>query len=90
MDCACLFNKVCGYYKNGVYVQLIRSTTRRYLRGRQHGPAGKCINPKNKPAKKLEITEILYNEESFRASVPQEKTINSKKISHCHLLLRGM
>jgi len=25
--------------KKGVYVQIIRSTARRYFRGRQHGPA---------------------------------------------------
>jgi len=46
----CSINWLCGYYKNGVYMQLIRSTIRRCLRGRQHGPAGKCICPKNKPA----------------------------------------
>jgi len=28
MDCACLVHKICGYYNNGVYVQLIRSTRR--------------------------------------------------------------
>jgi len=27
-----------GYYNKGVYVQLIRSTIRRYFRGRQPGP----------------------------------------------------
>jgi len=37
--------------KNGAYVQIIRSTARRYFRGRQHGPAWKCIYPKNKPNK---------------------------------------
>jgi len=38
MDCACLFHKICGcyYYKKGVYVQVIRSTARRYFWGRQH------------------------------------------------------
>jgi len=46
----CSINWLCGYYKNGVYMQLIRSTIRRCFRGRQHGPAGKCIYPKNKPA----------------------------------------
>jgi len=50
---ACLFHKICGYcyYKKGVYVQLIRSTARRYFRGRQHGPEWKCIHPENKPTK---------------------------------------
>jgi len=36
-------NEICGYYNKGVYVQVIRSTTRRYFRWRQHGPAWKCI-----------------------------------------------
>jgi len=31
-----------GYYNKGVYVQLVRSTTRRCFRGRLHGPAWKC------------------------------------------------
>jgi len=37
MDCGCLFNKICGYgyYKKGVYIQVIRSTARRYFRGQQ-------------------------------------------------------
>jgi len=35
----------------GVYVQLIRSTTRRYFRGWQNGPAWKCIYTKNKSRK---------------------------------------
>ena len=34
MDCACLFHKMCGYYNKGVYVQLVRSTTRGYFWGR--------------------------------------------------------
>jgi len=40
MDCARLFDKI-GYVvtiKNGVYVQLIRSTTRWCFRGLQYGP----------------------------------------------------
>jgi len=37
--------------KKGVYVQVIRSTARRYFRGRQHGPAWKCIYPNNEPNK---------------------------------------
>jgi len=44
-----------GYYNKGIYVQLIRSTTRRYFRRRQHGPAWKCMYPKNKPAKNARI-----------------------------------
>ena len=55
MYCACLVRKICGYYyyKKGVYVQVIRSTARRYFRGRQHGPSWKCVDlhPKNKPTK---------------------------------------
>jgi len=33
-------------YKKGVYVQVIRSTARRYFRERQHGPASTCIYQK--------------------------------------------
>jgi len=36
------------YYYKKVYVQVIRSTVRRYFRGRQHGPAWKCLYLKNK------------------------------------------
>jgi len=36
-----------------VYVQVIRSTVRQYLRGRQHGPARKYTYPKNKPNKNV-------------------------------------
>ena len=50
--------RVYYYYKKGVYVQVIRSTARRYFRGRQHGPAWKSLYPKNKPTKTLEIAEI--------------------------------
>jgi len=32
-----------GYHKEGVYVQQIRLSSRRYFRGRQHGPAWKCM-----------------------------------------------
>jgi len=47
------------YYKKGVCVQgAIRSTARWYFWGRQHGPAWKCIHPKQKQQKTLEITEI--------------------------------
>jgi len=37
--------------QKGLYVQVIRSTVRRCFRGRQHGPAWKCIHPKNKATK---------------------------------------
>jgi len=47
MDCVCLFHKICGYHDKEVSIQLIRSTTRQYFWGRQHGPAWKCIYPKN-------------------------------------------
>ena len=54
MDFVCLVHKICRYcyYKKWVYdnVQVIRSTARRYFRGWQHGPAWKCIYPKNRPA----------------------------------------
>jgi len=58
MDSARLVHKIDGYYSKEVYVQLIRSTTTRYFRWRQHHPAWKRIYPKNKPTKMLEITEI--------------------------------
>jgi len=46
MDCAGLVHKICAYCNKEVYVQLIRSTTRRgYFRGRQHGPVCKSIYP---------------------------------------------
>jgi len=35
----------------GVYVHVFRSTSRRYFRERQHGPAWKCIFSKNEPTK---------------------------------------
>jgi len=35
------------YYKKGVYVQVIRSTARRYFWGRQHSPAWESLYPKN-------------------------------------------
>jgi len=59
MDCACLVHK-------GVYLQLIRSTTRRYFRERQHGPAWKCIYPKNKPTKNARYHENLTKRTSER------------------------
>jgi len=34
-------------------VQVIRSTARRYFRGRQHVPAWKYLYPKNKPTKNV-------------------------------------
>jgi len=48
-----VFYKICGYYNEVVRVQLIRSTTRRYVRGQQHGPTWKCIYRKNKLTKTL-------------------------------------
>jgi len=57
MDCAYLVHKIGVYYNKGVYVQLIRSTTRQYFRRRQRGPAWKCLYPKNKPTKNAS-TEI--------------------------------
>jgi len=48
-----------GYYNKEVYVQLSRSTTRRYFRGRQHGPSWKCMYPKNKPTKNARIHRNL-------------------------------
>jgi len=51
MDCACLLCKMCGYYycrkRSLRTVNQIESYTI-FLR-RQHGPAWKCIYPKNKP-----------------------------------------
>jgi len=38
---------------------MIRSTTRRYFWGRQHGPLRKCIYPKNKPNKNARNHENL-------------------------------
>jgi len=59
MDCACLVHKICGYcyYKEEVYVQLIRWTARRYFLVRQHGPASKCSLYIRK-TNTLEIAEI--------------------------------
>ena len=51
MKCSCLVHKIYGYYNKDVYVQLVRSTTKQYFRERQHGPAWKCIYPKNDPSK---------------------------------------
>jgi len=42
-----------AYYKKGVFLQVIRSTARRYFRGRQHGPAWTCIYSKNKSTKNV-------------------------------------
>jgi len=38
---------MCGYYIEGNYVQLIRSTSGPCFRWRQRSPAWKCIYPKN-------------------------------------------
>ena len=63
MDCACLVHNTCGYCNKEVYLQLIRSTTRRYFSGRQLGPVSKCIYPKNNLQKTLESRK--FNEENF-------------------------
>jgi len=75
MDCAFLAHKICGYYGKAVHVQLIRSTTRRYFRWRQHDPAWKHICPENKPA------QNARNHGNFmkRTCQRHEKAINSKK-----------
>jgi len=85
MDCACLVHKICGYYyhKKGVYLQIIRSTARQHFRVLQHGPALKCIYPKNKPDKNARNHENLTK----RASELRERAINSKKRLQCHLFL---
>ena len=74
------------YYKKGVYVQVIRSTPRRYFRERQHGPAWKSLCPKNKPPKNARNHGNLTK----RTSQLHERAINSKKTSLCHLLFRRM
>jgi len=53
VHCACLVHEISGYYyyEKGSYVQIIKSTARRYFRGQQHGPVWKCLYPKNKPSK---------------------------------------
>jgi len=53
VHCACLVHEICAYYyyEKGAHAQIIRSTAIRYFRGWQHGPAWKCIYPKNKPNK---------------------------------------
>ena len=33
MDCACLVHEICGNYNKGVYVRLIRSTTKNIFDG---------------------------------------------------------
>jgi len=55
MGCTSSVHKICGYYTKGVYVQLIRSTTRRYFQGWQHGPPRICMYPKNRPTKNARI-----------------------------------
>jgi len=81
MDCACLVHKISGYcyYKKGVYVLVIRSTAKRYFRGREHGPALQCIYPKNKPTKN-----------AWNHGYSHERAINSKKRSQCHLFCGRM
>jgi len=51
MDYASLVNKISGYYNKGVYIQLIRSTTRWHFQERQHTHAWRCTCPENKPTK---------------------------------------
>jgi len=46
MDYAFLVHKIYGYHRKAVYVQLIRSTTRRHFWWRQHHPAWKLIYQK--------------------------------------------
>jgi len=87
-DCACLVHKICGYYyyKKEVYVQVIRSIAARYFRGRQHGPAWKCIYPKNKPT----INARNHGNLTKRTSELHEIAINSKKRLQCYLFFRRM
>jgi len=47
----CSIKYVVTVTKKGVYIQVIRSTARRYFWGQQHVPTWKCIHPKTKPAK---------------------------------------
>jgi len=77
MDCACLVHKINGlyHYKKRVYVQIIITIDRRYFRWRQHGPARKCIYPKNKPTKNARNNGNLTK----RTSELHETAINSKK-----------
>ena len=82
MDCACLFHTLCGYYNKGVYIRLIRSTTRRYCWERKIGSAWKCIYPKNKAAKNARNLGNLTKGNSEL----HKWAINSKKTSHYHLL----
>ena len=88
IDCACLVHKIFGYYyyKDGGYVQVMRSTSRRYFRGRQYGPAWKCLYPKNKPAKNARNGGNWTK----RTSERHERALISKKRSLSHLFLRRM
>jgi len=48
-----------GYYKKGVYMQVIGATARRYFLGRNTVSHENAYIPKNKPTKNaLQITEI--------------------------------
>ena len=80
IDCACLVYKMRGCYNKGVYIQLIRSTTRRYFRGRRHGPAWKCIYPKIN----LQRNARNHGNVTKRTCELHERAINSKKGSYCH------
>jgi len=81
-------SKIRGYYyyKKGTYVQVIITTARRYFRGRQYGPAWKCIYPKNKPTKNARNRGNVTK----RTSELHERAINSKKRSQCNLFFRRM
>jgi len=75
---------VATYDKKGVYVQVVRSTARRYFRERQQGPTWTWIHPKIKPTKNARNHGNLTK----RTSELRERTINSKKRSQCHLSFR--
>jgi len=87
MDCACLVHKIRGYYNKGVYVQLIRSTTRGYFS--ENGNTvlhGNVYIPKNRLTKNARYLGNLTK----RTSELHERAIHSKKRSHCHLSQRRM
>ena len=77
MLCACVVCKIYGYYNKGVYVQLIRSTTKAATRS-----CMKSIYPKLKLHKKTRNHRYLIKRTSQLHERPRK---NSKKRSHCHL-----
>ena len=85
MDCACMVRKICGYYyyKKGVFVQIIRSTTRRHFWGRNTVPHENVYVPKNKPNKNARNHGNL----TMRTSELHERAINSKKRLQCYYFL---